>query len=85
MLHRTNPLGHDVAGWMCMDCIKAKEPELANNIKSEPDYDVLRDIESVLLDDDDDHFEHCAGCDLPDACSDFGCAEKQGLKEPNDL
>ncbi len=29
----------------------------------------------------DDDFECCSNCDLPDACEDFGCAIKQGLKE----
>ena len=29
-------------------------------------------------------FECCDNCDLPDACSDFGCAIKQGLRTPNE-
>lgn len=28
---------------------------------------------------DDDDFQCCADCDLPDACSDFGCAIKSGI------
>jgi hypothetical protein len=47
MLHRTNPLGQNDPGWMCIDCIEKKEPELASNIKSD-DYDVLQDIESAV-------------------------------------
>ncbi len=37
------------------------------------------------LDDDDSKFGPCMGCDLPDACEDFGCAIEQGLREPDDL
>lgn len=33
--------------------------------------------------DDDDDFQCCDKCDLPDACSDFGCAIRTGVrKEP---
>jgi len=32
----------------------------------------------------EDEFECCGECDQPDACADFGCSIKQGLKEPND-
>lgn len=32
-------------------------------------------------DDDEDDFEPCVNCDLPDACADFGCAIKAGIKE----
>jgi hypothetical protein len=32
---------------------------------------------------DDDHFEVCANCDLPDACYDFGCAIKSGIRKNN--
>ena len=31
---------------------------------------------------DDDDFQCCGDCDLPDACSDFGCAIKQGIVKP---
>lgn len=32
--------------------------------------------------DDEDGFEPCANCDLPDACSDFGeCAIKAGIRK----
>jgi hypothetical protein len=30
---------------------------------------------------DEDSFQCCDNCDLPDACSDFGCAIKQGVKQ----
>lgn len=36
-------------------------------------------------DDDEDDFQCCADCDLPDACSDFGCAIKSGLRPPPHL
>lgn len=32
-------------------------------------------------DDEETDFESCDNCDLPDACADFGCAIKQGLKK----
>lgn len=35
------------------------------------------------LDDDEPEFDTCGDCDQPDACSDFGCAIKQGLRERN--
>ena len=37
----------------------------------EPDFDDM----------DEDTFQPCDNCDLPDACADFGCAIKQGLKD----
>lgn len=30
---------------------------------------------------DEDSFQCCDNCDLPDACCDFGCAIQQGLKK----
>ena len=36
-------------------------------------------------DDSEDDFEPCANCDLPDACADFGCAIKQGIRKNFDL
>lgn len=32
------------------------------------------------FDDDDSDFQPCDQCDLPDACDDFGCAIKSGIK-----
>jgi len=32
-------------------------------------------------DNEEDNWDPCDNCDLPDACADFGCAIKQGLKE----
>jgi len=43
----------------------------------DPDWD-------DFVDDDDDDFDHCATCDQPDACSDFGCAIKKGLRQDPD-
>lgn len=31
---------------------------------------------------EEDNFNSCDSCDLPDACADFGCAVKAGLKKP---
>lgn len=36
-----------------------------------------------MSDSDDDCFDPCSDCDLPDACADFGCAIKAGLRKPN--
>ena len=35
--------------------------------------------DSYCEDMDDDNFQCCADCDLPDACRDFGCAIKAGI------
>lgn len=35
--------------------------------------------EEYFNDLDYDNFQCCADCDLPDACSDFGCAIKAGI------
>ena len=32
--------------------------------------------------DTEDDFKCCDNCDLPDACADFGCAIKAGIKKP---
>jgi len=34
---------------------------------------------------DDDDFETCINCDISDACRDFGCAIKQGLRKIDDI
>jgi len=47
MLHRTNPKGQD-GGWMCMPCIEKHEPELARNIKSDDDMNLLNIIEDEV-------------------------------------
>lgn len=41
------------------------------------------DEEEDALWDNEDGFEPCDDCDLPDACADYGCAIKQGLREPS--
>jgi hypothetical protein len=33
----------------------------------------------------EDDFEPCDNCDLPDACADFGCAIKAGIKRIEDF
>ena len=32
--------------------------------------------------DDESDFQCCDSCDLPDACTDFGCAIKNGIRKP---
>lgn len=34
---------------------------------------------------DEEDFQSCNNCDLPDACADFGCAIKAGLTSPHDF
>ena len=40
-----------------------------------------REVEAM---NDDGEFCFCDNCDLPDACEDFGCAIKQGVKSAPD-
>ena len=48
-LHRTKPKGQPDAGWMCLDCIKALEPELAKNIKEDDaPSGVLKSLEKIM-------------------------------------
>lgn len=35
----------------------------------------------AFIDGEEDNFQCCDNCDLPDACSDFGCAIKAGIKK----
>lgn len=39
----------------------------------------VHDVAERLFDDED--FQTCDNCDLPDACSDFGCAIRAGIKK----
>ncbi len=81
-LHRTNPKGQPDAGWMCENCIEKKEPELYSNLKSDGDFKVANDVINAINDDtDEDEFLCCDNCDLPDACADFGCAIKTGVRK----
>lgn len=54
--------------------VKLTEGQIAAQIEAD-------DAEDELWDDEDD-FECCDNCDLPDACADFGCAIKAGIKKP---
>lgn len=36
-------------------------------------------------DEEDDSWQPCDNCDLPDACADFGCAIKSGVREDDGL
>ena len=41
----------------------------------------ISEFEYMTLDDEDENtFVACDECDLPDACADFGCAIKSGIK-----
>jgi len=48
----------------------------------------VRPVDTLDWDDQDiidvfgeDYFEPCSNCDLPDACADFGCAIKSGIRK----
>ena len=43
------------------------------------------DDTTINKEQDEDHFECCMVCDLPDACRDYGCAVKQGLKDNTEI
>ncbi len=61
----------------CVDCIfeiEAFEASLQDRHKDGID-------EGACDDDDNDDFEPCDNCDLPDACADYGCAIKQGVRD----
>lgn len=51
MLHRTKPKGQPDGGWMCEDCMQKVEPELANNLKTDDDYNVVKAIENIVIND----------------------------------
>jgi hypothetical protein len=36
---------------------------------------------NIMMADDDSDFQPCDECDLPDACEDFGCAIKSGVRK----
>lgn len=37
------------------------------------------------FEEDEDSFEECDKCDRPDACADFGCAIRQGIKKDTEI
>lgn len=45
VLHRTSPLGESPANWMCVKCMKEKEPELLQNINEDTE---LVDLINIL-------------------------------------
>ena len=48
MLHRTAPMGVTPANWMCMPCIEKYEPELAKNIKTDDNMELLSIVEKEV-------------------------------------
>jgi len=49
--------------------------------ETEIDRQMEIDYEESLMWEDEDDFQCCDNCDLPDACADFGCAIKQWLRK----
>jgi hypothetical protein len=64
---------------------------LSGTIYEEFAYEIIRrylfdhsdELEDEDLIEDEIEFNPCDDCDNHDACDDFGCAIKQGLREPN--
>ena len=57
-----------------------------NPTTKSPSEEYMEGMASVEDDDyeDEDNWQPCDDCDLPDACEDFGCAIKNGIREPKD-
>lgn len=54
----------------CDKCVKMKQQEI--------DYELPPDTDENPISDPD--FYPCQNCDVPDACEDFGCAIKSGIR-----
>lgn len=61
------PCWHKCPRW---DIEKLQQADVSSSLP-EPEFD----------DDDEDDFQCCDNCDLPDACADFGCAIKSGVRK----
>jgi len=76
---------------LCVNCGKEKflhtigEGVKVNKViimtDSEIAHQIEMDDEEDSMWEDEDNFHCCDNCDLPDACSDFGCAIQQGLRK----
>lgn len=51
------------------------------NLKAEKIIEANQPKEPEFKDEDEDNFQPCDNCDLPDACADFGCAIKNGVRK----
>jgi hypothetical protein len=60
-----------------MSKIQLTEGQIQEQIDKDEDEDLMWE--------DDEDFDLCSECDLPDACSDFGCAIQSGLKLKEDI
>jgi hypothetical protein len=76
-----------------VECLKKHEPEIWKVLSDELKKALSINDESIDtkfeqasdFDYDEDDFQCCDKCDLPDACADFGCAIKSGVKKVLDL
>lgn len=59
--------------------IKVSKIELFNYAQME--HQIEMDDEEDAMWEDEDNFQCCDNCDLPDACADFGCAIKHGIQK----
>ena len=52
---------------------------------SEEYMEMSNDADEYDDEDEDDSWQPCDNCDLPDACADFGCAIKSGVRKDDGL
>lgn len=85
------PKKNTTSATICANCGREKslhtigEGVRANKViimtDSEIEHQIEMDEEEDSMWEDEDNFQCCDNCDLPDACSDFGCAIQQGLRK----
>lgn len=59
--------------------VKANKVIIITDSEIESQIEMDEDEDSMW--EDEDNFQCCDNCDLPDACSDFGCAIQAGLRK----
>ncbi len=64
---------------ICNEIVSVNSEDFDEQMQREADDDL--DLEPDEGDDDEDDFQPCDDCDLPDACADFGCAIKNGVRK----
>lgn len=73
--------------YLCAECkhiAPAEQMDEGDNVmRFYPEVWKQNRIDDMNDNDLDDDFQCCDDCDLPDACADFGCVIKEGLKRIN--
>ena len=70
------PFDGQLLSWITKDLYHGMVERISNYANSAVQY-----MEDDADDSDEDNFQCCENCDLPDACADFGCAIKQGIRK----